>query len=68
MAFLADLIAAFSAGFLAGSTESSDDPSHVRMAVKISFRRASCALEPATSEATFCSSITFQLMNASTSG
>jgi len=35
MAFLADLIAAFRAGFLAGSTESSAEPSHWRMAVKI---------------------------------
>jgi len=68
MAFLAPLIAAFSAGFFSGSTESSDDPSQVRIAEKMSFSRAECSFDPATSAATFCSSITFQLMKASMSG
>ena len=61
-------MAFFSVSFFAGSTASSVLPSHARMAEKISFKRCSCIFEPATIDATFCSSFTFQLMNSSMSG
>ena len=50
------------------SVASAIAPSHPRIAAKISLSFCSCIFEPATREATFCSSITFQLMNCSTSG
>jgi hypothetical protein len=65
---LADRIAAFSPAFFAGSVASASAPSQARIAAKISFSRASCIFDPATRLATFCSSMTFQLMKASMSG
>lgn len=61
-------IADFNAAFRAGSVACSTLPSQPRIAAKISFSFRSCILDPATRAATFCSSMTFQLMNCSMSG
>ncbi len=66
--FLAARIALFKPSLVFGSKASPSAPSQARIAANSSFRCASCILEPATSEATFCSSLTFQLMYSSTSG
>ena len=65
---MAPLMAALRVGFLLGLTESSELPSHARIAEKISFNFSSCILLPATMLATFCSSLTFQFMKLSISG
>ncbi len=66
--FFAARIADFRAAFFDGSVASSAKPSHWPIAANISFSLASCILLPATMLATFCSSLTFQLMNSSMSG
>ncbi len=65
---MAERIAALSPALAAGSVASSFAPSQVRIASKMAPSFSRCILEPATSEATFCSSTTFQLTKASMSG
>ena len=64
----ASLTSRFSAGFLSMAKQSSPGPSQLTQALMIALRWRLTSFEPATSAATFCSSLTFQSMKASMSG
>ncbi len=68
MASRAAMMARFRAGFFFGSKQSPSGPSQLTQARITAPRNFSFILEPVTSAATFCSSITFQLMKCSISG
>ena len=61
-------MASFKAGLTFGSYADSVMPSQDFIASKRLLSFSSCIFEPATIEATFCSSITFQLIKSSISG
>ena len=52
----------FSAGFFSTLKQSSPEPWQLTQALRIAFKWRLTTLEPAASEATFCSSFTFQSM------
>ena len=56
----ASLISRFKAGFFSGEKQSSPEPSQFTQAFMMARRCFWLILEPVTSAATFCSSITFQ--------
>ncbi len=68
MASRAAMIARLSAGFFFGSKQSPSGPSQLTQARITAPRNFSLIFEPVTSAATFCSSITFQLIKCSISG
>ena len=61
-ALRAALISRFSAGLRLGSKQSPPSPSQLTQALRMALSRSARIFEPVTSAATFCSSLTFQLM------
>src|SRR6185295_10571846 len=68
LALRAAFTSRFSAGLHLGSKQPSPSASQLTQALRMALSRSERILEPVTSAATFCSSITFQLMYFSMSG
>ena len=62
------IISLFSAGFLFGSKQLSPSASQLWQAFIILLRCFEHIFDPVTMDATFCSSVTFHLINSSISG